>query len=160
MRTTANVIWNVGKTKTYRNLWRNLLDRSCLLDLYSEGRILTGWVLGEQIVGICPKENWMPVLSKSLVVFILSLSSLSLPGSDMRRYRSYEVFKSFRNKLIIQCTTLTALFISTGNIQSTRVRIILGTRVAKEWNVLRNLARRSSSLVMLLVLFCAEHIKD
>jgi hypothetical protein len=35
-----------------------------------------------------------------------------------------------------------------------------GTRVATECNVLRNLARRSSSLDILLVLFCAKHIKD
>jgi hypothetical protein len=78
----------------------------------------------------------------------------------MQRYRSCVVFKCFRHKLIIQRTTLTALVFRTGNIQSTRVRIIFGTLVAKECNVLRNLARRSSSLVVLFVLFCAEHIKD
>jgi hypothetical protein len=53
--------------------------------------------------------------------------------------------------------TLTALFFKTGNVESTRFRIIFGTRVAKECNVLRNLARRSSSLVILLLFFCAEH---
>jgi hypothetical protein len=53
--------------------------------------------------------------------------------------------------------TLTDLTFKTGNVQSTRVRITFGTRVAKECNVLRSLARRSSSLVMLLLLFCAEH---
>jgi hypothetical protein len=52
--------------------------------------------------------------------------------------------------------TLTALSFNTGNVQSTRVRIIFGTRVAKECNVLRNLARRSSSHVISLVVFCAE----
>jgi hypothetical protein len=60
-------------------------------------------------------------------------------------------------KFATECIKLTALFFRTGNIQSTRFTIIFGTRVAKECNVLRNLARRSSSLVILLVLFCAEH---
>jgi hypothetical protein len=78
----------------------------------------------------------------------------------MQRCRSYAVFKCFRHKLIIQYTTLTALYFRAGNIQSTRVRIIFGTRVAKDCNVFRNLARRSFSLVILLVLICAEHIKD
>jgi hypothetical protein len=53
-----------------------------LADLDRKGRLKTGWALGDQIVGICPKENSMHFFLRFSKFWVPKLRSVSITGSE------------------------------------------------------------------------------